>query len=157
MTGALVAYHSGRYHASRAKTPRIHQVHKETDPQEHIAEFQSKMSFHQPHIMVYYMAFPSSLAGPALKSFNPLPIGCITSFEEIKNQFPKTYVRRIQQDEDEHSLMTIKQRETESIASIQERFQSEFNLIPGANKKIDAITFVEGLRLTKFKESVLKR
>ncbi|GAA0163858.1 hypothetical protein LIER_19629 [Lithospermum erythrorhizon] len=53
--------------------------------------------------------------------------------------------------------MTIKQRETELIASFQERFQTEFNLIHGVNKKIVVIAFVEGLRLKKFKELLLKR
>ncbi|GAA0151748.1 hypothetical protein LIER_10402 [Lithospermum erythrorhizon] len=60
-------------------------------------------------------------------------------------------------DKDEHYLMTIKQRETESIASFQEWFQTKFNLILGANPKIAVIAFVEGLRLSKFKESLLMR
>ncbi|GAA0161504.1 hypothetical protein LIER_39244 [Lithospermum erythrorhizon] len=47
--------------------------------------------------------------------------------------------------------MTTKQRETQSIASFKERFQSDFNLIRGANQKIIVIAFVEGLQLSKFK------
>ncbi|GAA0168130.1 hypothetical protein LIER_22916 [Lithospermum erythrorhizon] len=58
-----------------------------TDPEEHVAEFQSQMPFYQPDNRVYYMAFPSSLAGQALKWFNQLLGGCITSFEELKKRF----------------------------------------------------------------------
>ncbi|GAA0142386.1 hypothetical protein LIER_03294 [Lithospermum erythrorhizon] len=44
-----------------------------TDPEEHIVEFQSQMSFHQPDNRVYCRAFPASLVGAALKWFNRLP------------------------------------------------------------------------------------
>ncbi|GAA0142008.1 hypothetical protein LIER_35496 [Lithospermum erythrorhizon] len=63
----------------------------------------------------------------------------------------------VRQEKDEHALMTIKQRETESIVSLQEHFQTEFNLTPGEDQKIDVIAFVEGWRICKFKESLLKR
>ncbi|GAA0156314.1 hypothetical protein LIER_38252 [Lithospermum erythrorhizon] len=129
----------------------------ETHPEEHIAEFESQMSFHQPGNKVYCRPFPASLAGPTLKWFNRLPEGCVSSFVELKNRFTRTYVGMVQQDKDEHSVMTIRQRENELIASFQERFQMEFNLIPGANQKIAVISFVEGLRMCKFKESLFKR
>ncbi|GAA0162787.1 hypothetical protein LIER_18805 [Lithospermum erythrorhizon] len=51
------------------------------DLEEHIAEFQSKTSFHQLVSRVYCRALPSSLAAQALKSFNRLPEGWITSIE----------------------------------------------------------------------------
>ncbi|GAA0185972.1 hypothetical protein LIER_33260 [Lithospermum erythrorhizon] len=89
--------------------------------------------------------------------FNRLPEGCFTSFAQVKNRFTKTYVARVRQNKDEHSLMTIRQRKTESIASFQEQFQTDFGLIPGANQKIAVIAFVEGLRMCKFKGSLLKR
>ncbi|GAA0168514.1 hypothetical protein LIER_23217 [Lithospermum erythrorhizon] len=44
-------------------------------------------------------------------------------------------------------------RENEPISS----FQKEFNLVLGANQKIEFIAFIEGLRLSKFKESILKK
>ncbi|GAA0168131.1 hypothetical protein LIER_22917 [Lithospermum erythrorhizon] len=94
-------------------------------PEEHIAEFHSQMSFHQPDNRVYCRAFPSNLTGPALKSFNRLPEGCI-----------RTYVSQVRQDKDDHCLMTLKQRGTESIASFQEQFRTEFHLKHGANHKI---------------------
>ncbi|GAA0174936.1 hypothetical protein LIER_28215 [Lithospermum erythrorhizon] len=53
--------------------------------------------------------------------------------------------------------MIIKQRENEAISSFEDRFQTEFNLIPGADQKIVVIAFIEGLRMRKFKESLLKK
>ncbi|GAA0152452.1 hypothetical protein LIER_10933 [Lithospermum erythrorhizon] len=113
----------------RAEASRVHQVYKEIDLDEDIVEFHS---FHHPEIRVYCRAFPASLVGPALKWFNRLPGRCITSFEELKNWFTRKNVGR-------------------------ERFQTEFNLIHGANQKIAVNAFVEGLQLSKFKESLLKR
>ncbi|GAA0155033.1 hypothetical protein LIER_12856 [Lithospermum erythrorhizon] len=135
------------------KLPTFTKFMGKTGPEELVGEFQSQMCFHRPDSR----AFPSNLAGLALKWFNRLPEGCITSFEELKNWFIWTYVGRVRQDKDEHSVMTIKQRETQSITSFQERFQTEFNLTLRANQKIVVIAFVEGLRLSKFKESLLKR
>ncbi|GAA0151567.1 hypothetical protein LIER_10263 [Lithospermum erythrorhizon] len=96
-----------------------------------------------PLQQVYYRAFPSSLAGHALKWFNKLPEGCITSFKEHKKRFIRTYIGRVQQDKDEHSPMTIRQRENETISSFQDRFQTEFNLVPGGDQTTAIISFTE--------------
>ncbi|GAA0183842.1 hypothetical protein LIER_31188 [Lithospermum erythrorhizon] len=74
------------------KFPSFTKFTGKMDPEEHIVEFQSQMSFQHPCIKVYYRAFPSSLAGPALKWFDQLSEGCITSFEELKRWFTRTYV-----------------------------------------------------------------
>ncbi|GAA0155105.1 hypothetical protein LIER_38019 [Lithospermum erythrorhizon] len=95
--------------------------------------------------------------GPALKWFNQLREGCITSFEELKKRFTRTYVGRVRQDKDEHSFMTIKKKENEAIWSFQDRFQTEFNLVRGTDQKIAIITFIEGLMMNTFKESLLNK
>ncbi|GAA0158907.1 hypothetical protein LIER_15815 [Lithospermum erythrorhizon] len=53
--------------------------------------------------------------------------------------------------------MTIKQKANEGISSFQDSFQIEFNLFPRADQKIAVIVFMEGLRMSKFKESVMKK
>ncbi|GAA0154773.1 hypothetical protein LIER_12660 [Lithospermum erythrorhizon] len=53
--------------------------------------------------------------------------------------------------------MTIKQNENEAISSFQDRFQTDFNLVPGTDQKIAVIAFIEGLMMSRFKESILKR
>ncbi|GAA0174034.1 hypothetical protein LIER_41648 [Lithospermum erythrorhizon] len=68
-----------------------------------------------------------------------------------------TYVGRVWQDKNDYSLMTIRQRKNEAISFFQDRFQTEFNLVPGANQKIEVIAFIEGLRMSKFKESLMKK
>ncbi|GAA0142869.1 hypothetical protein LIER_42741 [Lithospermum erythrorhizon] len=113
------------------------------------------MSFQHPCNKMYYRDFPFSLVGPTLKWFNQLLEVCITSFKELKNRFIRAYVGRVRQDKDEHSLVTIKQGENESISSFQYWFKKEFNLILGADQKIAVITFVEGLKKGKFKEMLL--
>ncbi|GAA0170615.1 hypothetical protein LIER_24839 [Lithospermum erythrorhizon] len=125
--------------------------------EKHIEEFQSQMLFQHQCSKVYCRVFPSSLAGHALRCFNHLPEGCITSFEELKNRFTRTFVGRVREDKDEHSLMIIKKKENKTISSFQDRFQTEFNLVPGADQKIAVIAFVEGLMMIKFKESLLKK
>ncbi|GAA0164633.1 hypothetical protein LIER_20225 [Lithospermum erythrorhizon] len=53
----------------------------------------------------------------------------MTSFEELKKRFTRTYEGRFEQDKDELSLMTIRQRENEAISLFPDRFQMEFNLV----------------------------
>ncbi|GAA0164328.1 hypothetical protein LIER_43679 [Lithospermum erythrorhizon] len=64
------------------KLPSFTKFTGKMNPEEHIAEFQSQMSFQYPCSKVYRSSFPSSIAGPALKWFNHLPEGCLNSFEE---------------------------------------------------------------------------
>ncbi|GAA0167034.1 hypothetical protein LIER_40296 [Lithospermum erythrorhizon] len=45
-----------------------------TNLEEHIAEFQSQMSFHQTDSTVYCKSFSASLAGPALKAYTYIRI-----------------------------------------------------------------------------------
>ncbi|GAA0166972.1 hypothetical protein LIER_40286 [Lithospermum erythrorhizon] len=139
------------------KLPSFNKFTGKTDLEEHIAKFQSQLSFQYPCSKVHGIAFPSSLAGPTLKWFNQFPKGCITFFEELKRQFTRTYVGSVRQDKHEHSLKTIKQRENEAISSFQDKFPTEFNLVLGADRKIAVITFVEGLKMSTFKKSLLKK
>ncbi|GAA0171985.1 hypothetical protein LIER_25902 [Lithospermum erythrorhizon] len=78
------------------KLPTFTKFTGKTDPEEHIAEFQLQMSFHQPFNRVYCRAFLANLVGRVLKWFNRLPEGC------------RTYIGRVRHDKDEHSLMTIR-------------------------------------------------
>ncbi|GAA0149471.1 hypothetical protein LIER_43058 [Lithospermum erythrorhizon] len=72
----LLAGHEDRYYAFGHEAPIFFTKFLcKTDPKEHIAEFQSQMSFQHPCSKVYCRAFPSSLAGPALKWFNQRPKG----------------------------------------------------------------------------------
>ncbi|GAA0147700.1 hypothetical protein LIER_36568 [Lithospermum erythrorhizon] len=52
------------------KLPTFTKFTGKPDLEEHLIEFQSHVSFHQPDSRVYSRAFPSSLAGLALKWFN---------------------------------------------------------------------------------------
>ncbi|GAA0157807.1 hypothetical protein LIER_14992 [Lithospermum erythrorhizon] len=54
------------------KLPTFTKFTGKTDPDELIAAFQSQMSIQHPYNKVYCQAFPSSLAGPALKWFKQL-------------------------------------------------------------------------------------
>ncbi|GAA0140475.1 hypothetical protein LIER_35245 [Lithospermum erythrorhizon] len=92
----------------KLKLPPFRKFTRKTDPEDHIAEFQSQMSFHQPDNMVYCRAFSSSLAGHDIKMVIRLLEGCIASFKELKNGFTKTYLGRVGHDKDEQSLMTFK-------------------------------------------------
>ncbi|GAA0177834.1 hypothetical protein LIER_29758 [Lithospermum erythrorhizon] len=47
--------------------------------------------------------------------------------------------------------------ENEAILSFQDRFQKEFNHVPRVDQMIVVIAFIEGLRMSNFKESLLKK
>ncbi|RYR03516.1 hypothetical protein Ahy_B06g082514 [Arachis hypogaea] len=53
------------------------------DPQEHLTAFEARMNLEGAADAVRCRAFLVTLAGPAIKWFNALPNGSITSFHDI--------------------------------------------------------------------------
>ncbi|GAA0141172.1 hypothetical protein LIER_35344 [Lithospermum erythrorhizon] len=68
-----------------------------------------------------------------------------------------SFYHRYNKDKDEHYLMSIRQRVNEAISSFQDLLQTKFNLVLEADQKIALIAFIEGLRMSQFILSLLKK
>ncbi|RYR27224.1 hypothetical protein Ahy_B02g061571 isoform B [Arachis hypogaea] len=84
------------------------------DPQEHLTAFEARMNLEGAANPVRCRAFPVTLAGPAIKWFNALPNGSITSFHDISRKFMAQYTTRITKAKHPISLLGVTQRQDES-------------------------------------------
>ncbi|GAA0156717.1 hypothetical protein LIER_14142 [Lithospermum erythrorhizon] len=107
---------------------------------EELREEREETYTHTPPVTMNNAVQRTNLEAPAPGAKGSAPTtelleGCITSLEELKKRFTVTYVGMVRQNKDEHSLMTTRQKQNEAISSFQDRFQTEFNLVPRLTRR----------------------
>ena len=74
----------------------------------------------------------------------------IGTFKELSTQFTSHFIRGHRYKKSTAGLMSIKQREDETLRSYITHFKKEALLIDKANDKILVVAFTNGLRKSKF-------
>ena len=101
-------------------------------------------------------AFPTTLKGAARIWFSRLTLNLINTFRELSAQFTSHFIGGHRYKKSTACLMSIKQREDETLRSYITRFNKEALLINEANDKILVVAFTNGLRKGKFLFSLYK-
>ena len=101
-------------------------------------------------------AFPTTLKGPARIWFSRLTPNSINTFKELSVQFTSHFIRGHRYKKSTVCLMSIKQRENETLRSYITRFNKEALSIDEADDKILVATFTNGLRKGKLLFSLYK-
>ena len=101
-------------------------------------------------------AFPITLKGPARVWFSRLMPNSISTFKELSAQFALHFVRGHKYKKSIAYLISIKQREDETLRSYIARLNKEALSIDEANNKILVATFTNGLQKNKFLFSLYK-
>ena len=101
-------------------------------------------------------AFPITLKGPARVWFSRLMSNSISTFKELSAQFASHFIRGHKYKKFTACLMSIKQREDETLSSYITCFNKEALSIDEANDKILVVAFTNGLRKGKFLFSLYK-
>ena len=97
-----------------------------------------------------YRAFPITLKGPARIWFSRLTPNSINTFKELSAQFTSHFIGGHRYKKSTVCLMSIKQREDETLRSYITRFNKEALSIDEADDKILVAAFTNGLRKGKF-------
>ena len=101
--------------------------------------------------------FPTTLKGPARIWFNKLTPNSISTFKELSAQFASHFIGGGHRYKKSTAcLMSIKQREDETLRSYIARFNKEALSIDEADNKILVAAFTNGLRKGKFLFSLYK-
>ena len=100
--------------------------------------------------------FPTTLKGPARIWFSRLTSNSISTFNALIAQFASHFIRGHKYKKSTACLMSIKQREDETLRSCIARFNKEALLINEADDKILVAAFTNGLRKGKFLFSLYK-
>ncbi|XP_030970660.1 uncharacterized protein LOC115991048 [Quercus lobata] len=100
--------------------------------------------------------FPTTLKGPARVWFSRLTPSSINTFKELSAQFTLHFIGGHRYKRSTACLMSIKQREDETLRAYITRFNKEALSIDEIDDKILVATFTSGLRKDKFLFSLYK-
>ena len=120
------------------------------DPLNHLETFKTLMHLQGVPDEIMCRAFPTTLKGVARIWFNRLTPNSINTFKELSAQFTLHFIRGHRYKKSTACLMSIKQREDETLRFYITRFNKEALLIDEANDKILVATFTNGLQKGKF-------
>ncbi|XP_057746519.1 uncharacterized protein LOC130965775 [Arachis stenosperma] len=122
------------------------------DPQEHLTAFEARMNLEGASDAVRCRAFPVTLVGPAIKWFNALPNGSITSFHDITRKFMAQFTTRITKAKHPISLLGVTQKQEESTRKYLDRFNDECLTVDGLTDSVASLCLTNGLMNEDFRK-----
>ena len=136
--------------------PQVESYDGVKDPLDHLETFKTLMHFQGVPDEIMCRAFPTTLRGAARIWFSRLTSNSINTFKELSAQFTSHFIRGHRYKKSTACLMSIKQREDETLRSYITRFNKEALSIDEADDKILVAAFTNGLRKGKFLFSLYK-
>ncbi|XP_025679413.1 uncharacterized protein [Arachis hypogaea] len=128
-----------------------------SDLSHHLRNFRSRMYLTDASDAIRCKAFPTTLIKTAIKWFDSLPPGLITSFDDLAKKFLARF--SIQKDKAKHapSLLGIKQGDQENLRSYIKRFNKACLDIQNLIAEAAIIGLINGLREGPFRHSISKK
>ena len=136
--------------------PHIESYDGVKDPLDHLETFKTLMHLQGVPEEIMCRAFPTTLKGPAIIWFSRLTLNSINIFKELNAQFTSHFIGGHKYKRSATCLMSIKQREDESLRSYITRFNKKALSINEADDKILVAAFTNRLRKGKFFFSLYK-
>ena len=116
------------------------------DPLDHLESFKTLMHLQGVADEIMCKAFPTMLKGPVRIWFNRLTPNFIDTFKELSAQFASHFIGRHRYKKFTACLMSIRQREDETLRSYIARFNEEALSINETDDKILVVAFINRLR-----------
>ena len=138
------------------RIPQVESYNESKDPLDHLESFKTLMHLQEVADEIMCRAFPTTLKGPTRVWFSRLTLNSIGTIKELSAQFASHFIRGHKYKKSIACLMSIKQREGETLRLYIARFNKEALSIDEADDKILVATFMNGLRKGKFMFSLYK-
>ncbi|XP_057744700.1 uncharacterized protein LOC130962512 [Arachis stenosperma] len=122
------------------------------DPQEHLTAFEARMNLEGVGNVVRCRAFPITLAGPAIRWFNALSQGSITTFTDIFQSFLARFTTCIAKAKHPINLLGVTQKPGESTRKFLDRFNDECLKIDGLTNSVASLCLTNGLLNKDFRK-----
>ncbi|XP_016171518.1 uncharacterized protein LOC107613856 [Arachis ipaensis] len=122
------------------------------DPQEHLTAFEARMNLEGVGDEVRCRAFPVTLAGPAIRWFNVLSQGSITTFVDISRAFLAQFTTRIAKAKHPINLLGVTQRTGEPTRKYLNRFNDKCLKIDGLTDLVASLCLTNGLLNEDFRK-----
>ena len=126
------------------------------DPLDHLNTFKTTLGLQQLPDEILCRSFPTILKGAAREWFTKLSTSSIDSFEQLGSAFLCHFVGGQCSKRLVDHLLTIKQREKETLRSYVKRFTRETLEVDEANDKVQLTTFKARLKSREFVVSLAK-
>ena len=136
--------------------PQVETYDESKDPLDHLKSFKTLMHLQGVANEIMCKAFPTTLKGPVRIWFSRLTPNSIGTFKESNTQFASHFIGGHRYKKSIACLMSIKQREDETLRSYIPRFNKKALSIDEADDKILVASFTNGLRKGKFLFSLYK-
>ncbi|VFQ81279.1 unnamed protein product [Cuscuta campestris] len=127
------------------KAPEIH-YKGVTDPNDHLAAYQTHMLMHAVEDEIQCRLFVGTLEGPAVKWFLTLPNGTIDCFKDLAQLFLNAYGGRFQPKKHFTHLFSLKQKEGETNSELVQRWNEAINEVEPMDDKTSIALFMNVLR-----------
>ena len=138
------------------RMPHIDSYNGVKDPLDHLETFKTLMHLQGVVDEIMCRAFPTTLKGAARIWFSRLTPNSVSTFKELRAQFTAHFIGGYRYKKSTTCLMSIKQRENETLRSYISRFNKEALLIDEVDDKILVVAFTNGLQKDKFLFSLYK-
>ncbi|XP_025648266.1 uncharacterized protein [Arachis hypogaea] len=122
------------------------------DPQEHVTAFEARMNLEGVGDAVRCRTFPVTLVGPAIRWFNTLPQGSITTFADISQKFLTRFTTRIAKAKHPINLLRVTQKPGEPTRKFLDRFNNECLEIDGLTDSVASLCLTNGLLNEDFRK-----
>jgi len=126
------------------------------DLQDHLESFKTLMYLQGILEEIMCKAFPTTLKELARVWFSKLTLNSVSTFKKLSGHFVTHFIRGQRHRRSSTAILSITQREDESLRSYETCFNKEALLIDEANDKIHVIAFTRGLRPGEFLFSLYK-
>ena len=136
--------------------PQIDSYDGLRNPLDHLGTFKTLMHLQGVADAIMCRAFLTTLKGTTRIWFSRLTPNSISTFKELKAQFTAHFIGGHRYKKSTACLMSIKQREDETLRAYISRFNKEALSIDEADNKILVAAFTNGLKKGKFLLSLYK-
>ena len=141
---------------SKFRLPQLEPFDGLKDPLDHLNTFKTTLCLQQPPDEILCCLFPTTLKGVAWEWFNKLPTSSIDNFEQLSNSFVHHFVGGQHPKRIADHLLTIKQREKETLRSYVTHFTRGMLEVDETDDKVQLTTFKAGLKSRDFVASLTK-
>ncbi|XP_050278084.1 uncharacterized protein LOC126719592 [Quercus robur] len=117
----------------------------QTDPVEHVSQFNQRMVVHSRDEALMCKVFPFSLGPIAMRWFYGLKPNSINSFKQLTQAFGSRFITNSRVPRPLDSFLSLSMRERETLKAYSDRYWEMYNEIEGNYDDIAISTFKRGL------------
>jgi hypothetical protein len=142
----------------RYTAPGFEMYNGRTDPVAHIGHYHQRMALSRHNDALMCKLFPSNLGEVALRWFNQIDRGTISSWDQMAEAFVGRFITNSRRPKGMDALMTMKLGHNESIKNYAARYSETYNDIDGCGEDVAVPTFKLGLPVDSgLRQSLTKR